>query len=92
VDLLTCDLGEQTQVRQLSEQLIERYHRIDVLVNNAGIWKAKREVGSDGIEATFAVNHLSYFLLSNLLKDRLTEAAPSRIINVSSDTPPSGRV
>jgi NAD(P)-dependent dehydrogenase (short-subunit alcohol dehydrogenase family) len=92
VDLLTCDLGQQTQVRQLADQLLERYDRIDVLLNNAGVWKPKREITSDGIETTFAVNHLGYFLLSNLLKDRLTESAPSRIINVSSDLHPSGRV
>jgi NAD(P)-dependent dehydrogenase (short-subunit alcohol dehydrogenase family) len=92
VDLITCDLGEQAQVRQLAKQLLERYDRIDVLLNNAGVWKAKREITSDGIETTFVVNHLGYFLLSNLLKNRLTESAPSRIINVSSDTHPSGRV
>jgi retinol dehydrogenase-12 len=86
LDLLTCDLAEQTQVRHLPQQLLERYDRIDVLLNNAGIWKSKREITSDGIETTFAVNHLAYFLLSDLLKDRLTESAPSRIINGPSDT------
>ncbi len=63
VDLLPCDLGEQAQVRQLAKQLLERYDRIDVLLNNAVVWKATRELTSDGSETTFAANHLGLLLI-----------------------------
>jgi NAD(P)-dependent dehydrogenase (short-subunit alcohol dehydrogenase family) len=85
VDLLLADLGSQADIRRVAGEILDRHPRIDVLLNNAGVVNLKRQVTVDGLEATFAVNHLAYFLLTNLLLDRLRASAPARIINVSSD-------
>jgi retinol dehydrogenase-14 len=85
VDLLVADLASQASVRALANQVLERYHRVHVLVNNAGVITRRRAVTADGIETQFAVNHLAYFLLTNLLLERLKISAPARIIVVSSD-------
>lgn len=79
------DLASQAAIRHLAEQLLRDFPKIDVLVNNAGAAQRRRTETVDGIETVFAVNHLAYFLLTNLLLDALKAAAPSRIINVSSD-------
>jgi NAD(P)-dependent dehydrogenase (short-subunit alcohol dehydrogenase family) len=85
VEVLLADLSSQRQVRELARQFRERHPRLDVLVNNAGgIW-LQRELTVDGLEMTFAVNHLAYFLLTQLLLDTLKASAPARIVNVSSD-------
>jgi retinol dehydrogenase-14 len=84
VDGLLCDFSSQAEVRKLAETVTTDYDRLDVLVNNAGTVYASRTVTQDGIEATFAVNHLGGFLLTNLLLDLLTGSAPARIVNVSS--------
>jgi len=84
-DLLLADLGSQADIRRVAGEILDRHPRIDVLLNNAGVVNLKRQVTVDGLEATFAVNHLAYFLLTNLLLDRLRASAPARIINVSSD-------
>ena len=81
---LQAEFGSQTSVRRLAEQLLDTCDRIDVLVNNAGTVFAKRTLTEDGIEATFAVNHLAPFLLTNLMLDRIVRSAPARIVNVSS--------
>jgi NAD(P)-dependent dehydrogenase (short-subunit alcohol dehydrogenase family) len=73
-------------VRQLAEDFKARYQRLDVLVNNAGAVMISRQYSVDGIEMTFALNHLNYFLLTNLLLDVLKSSSPSRIVNVSSDS------
>jgi NAD(P)-dependent dehydrogenase (short-subunit alcohol dehydrogenase family) len=73
------------QVRQLADEFKAKYNRLDVLVNNAGAVFSQRRETDDGYEMTFALNHLNYFLLTNLLLDLLKASAPSRIINVSSD-------
>lgn len=84
VEALLADLSSQQQVRDLARQFRERHPRLDVLVNNAGgIWRP-RQTTVDGLEMTFAVNHLSYFLLTLSLLDLLKASAPSRIVNVSS--------
>ena len=85
VDLLKCDVSSMAQVRALADQFRERYDRLDVLVNNAGSVKRRRETTVDGFEWTFAANYLGHFLLTNLLLDRLRASAPSRIVNVSSE-------
>jgi NAD(P)-dependent dehydrogenase (short-subunit alcohol dehydrogenase family) len=85
VDLLHADLASQASVRTLAAEAIERYPRIDVLINNAGAIFTQRELTSDGIERTWALNHLAPFLLTTLLLDRLKASAPSRIITTSSD-------
>jgi NAD(P)-dependent dehydrogenase (short-subunit alcohol dehydrogenase family) len=84
VDYLVADLSSQVECRRLASEFRERYHRLDVLVNNAGGGYLKRHLSVDGIEKTLALNHLSYFLVTNLLLDLLTTSAPARIVNVSS--------
>jgi NAD(P)-dependent dehydrogenase (short-subunit alcohol dehydrogenase family) len=86
VEALTGDLSIMTEVRQVAEQFESKYQQLHVLVNNAGGAFAKREVTSEGFERTFALNHLNYFLLTNLLLDTLKASAPARIVNVSSDS------
>jgi NAD(P)-dependent dehydrogenase (short-subunit alcohol dehydrogenase family) len=89
---LRCDLASLIEVRALAGQLHERFDKIDVLINNAGVINRRRRVTEDGFEETFAVNHLAHFLLTGLVLDLLQKAAPSRIINVSSDAHVVGRV
>src|ERR1700730_17617119 len=85
VDVMHADLTAQASVRALASEALERYARIDVLVNNAGATFTTRTLTVDGIERTWAVNHLAPFLLTTLLLDRLKESAPARIIITSSD-------
>ncbi len=84
VDLLLADLSSQTAIRQLAADFKAKYDRLDVLINNAGALFLQRKLSVDGIEMTFALNHLSYFLLTNLLLDALESSVPARIINVAS--------
>lgn len=84
VELLLADLSSQAQIRKLAEQFMSRHQRLDVLVNNAGSLFMSRRESVDGIEMTFALNHLTYFLLTNILLPILKASAPSRIVNVSS--------
>lgn len=84
VDLLMCDFASQAATRALADQVKARVDRLHILVNNAGSVSPKRRMTEDGIEQTFAVNHLGYFLLTNLLLDLVVASAPARIINVSS--------
>ena len=85
IDYLVADLALQSAVRRLADQFCARYARLDVLINNAGAHFMQRQETAEGIEMTFALNHLSYFLLTHLLLDRLKASAPARIINVASD-------
>jgi NAD(P)-dependent dehydrogenase (short-subunit alcohol dehydrogenase family) len=85
VELCLADLSSQEQVRGLAARLLEQLPRIHVLVNNAGIVNLRRELTCDGLEATFAVNHLAYYQLTMLLLERLRACAPARIVNVASD-------
>jgi NAD(P)-dependent dehydrogenase (short-subunit alcohol dehydrogenase family) len=84
VDFLECDLSSLSSVRDFCVKLREKHDRLDVLINNAGIWEGERKVSKDGIENTFAVNHLAPFLMTNLLLDLIKRSAPARIISVSS--------
>ena len=84
VATLLCDFSSQAAIRAFAEAVLARHPRLDVLVNNAGGVNKARRLTVDGIEATFAVNHLGYFLLTNLLRDRLVESAPSRVVTVAS--------
>ena len=81
---LLCDFSSQASIRALAGQVLERFERVDVLVNNAGGVNKTRRLTVDGIEATFAVNHLGYFLLTSLLLDRLVKSAPARVVTVAS--------
>ncbi len=84
IDVLLADLSSQASIHQLAETVAERYPRVHVLVNNAGVFMLKRRETVDGLEMTFAVNCLAPFLLTRLLLDTLRASAPARIINVSS--------
>jgi retinol dehydrogenase 12 len=91
IRFLTADLGSQQQIKSLAaqiEKLLDENHftGLDVLVNNAGLYMGKKEITADGIETTFAVNHIAPFLLTNLLMTRLASSPDSRVITVSSDS------
>ena len=92
VDAFAADLSVQAGVRRLAAQVLGTYPRLDVLVNNVGGFWAHRHVTADGLERTFALNHLAPFLLTNLLLDRLTASAPARIVTISSAAHASGRI
>ena len=92
LDVLVADLSSQKQVRQLAEEFKRRYARLDVLISNAGAVFARREETADGLEMTFALNHLSYFLLTNLLLDRLKASSSARIVVVSSAAHEQARI
>lgn len=84
VDLVVFDLGDLGSVRKHAALMLGELERIDVLVNNAGVVLSDRRETVDGFEATFAINHLGPFLLTNLLLERIKQSAPARIVNVSS--------
>jgi len=92
VDVFVADLSSQSEVRRLAEEVLQRLFRIDVLVNNVGGYWNTRHVTADGLERTFALNHLAPFLLTNLLCDRLTQSAPARVVTVSSNAQAQGRI
>src|SRR5829696_3619567 len=90
VDLMLADLSSQEDIRRLADEFKEAYPQLDVLINNAGVIRSKRITTADGLETTFAVNHLAPYLLTNLLLDVLEASAPSRIVNVASGTTATG--
>ncbi|MDQ3318143.1 MAG: SDR family oxidoreductase [Actinomycetota bacterium] len=92
VDLALADLASQVEVRNLAEEFRSRYDRLDVLVNNAGLVQSTRTETPDGLETTFATNHLAPFLLTNLLQDLLEKSAPSRVVTVSSEAERWGNI
>ena len=84
VHVVALDLADLKTVTACADEVLERWPRLDVLVNNAGgIWST-RQVTADGFEQTFGVNHLGHFLLTRLLLARLRASAPSRIVNLTS--------
>lgn len=85
VDLLLGDLSSQQSIRAMTDEFNRRYDRLNVLVNNAGVFLSNRQVTADGLEMTFATNHLGYFMPTLLLWERLLAGVPARVINVSSD-------
>jgi retinol dehydrogenase-12 len=84
VEYLLADLSAQKDIRQVAQQFMTQYQHLDVLVNNVGGDFLTRQESADGIEMTFALNHLSYFLLTNLLLTALERSPDARIVNVSS--------
>jgi NAD(P)-dependent dehydrogenase (short-subunit alcohol dehydrogenase family) len=84
VEYLTADLSSQADIRRLAQGVKNSAGRLDVLVNNAGGIYLKRSESVDGFEMTFGVNHLAYFLLTNLLLDLIKASAPARIVSVAS--------
>jgi NAD(P)-dependent dehydrogenase (short-subunit alcohol dehydrogenase family) len=90
VEVFVADLSSQSQVRRLADEVLQRLSRIDVLVNNVGGYWNTRHVTADGLERTFALNHLAPFLLTNLLWDRLSNSAPARVVTVASNAHAQG--
>jgi NAD(P)-dependent dehydrogenase (short-subunit alcohol dehydrogenase family) len=92
VDAFAADMSAQAGVRGLAREVLEAYPRLDVLINNVGGYWATRHLTDDGLEHTFALNHLAPFLLTNLLLDRLKASAPARVVTVSSGAQAMGRI
>jgi len=92
VDLMQCDLASLGSIRKFAAEFIAGYPRLDVLINNAGIYTEKRMTTADGFEYQIGVNHLGHFLLTHLLLDLLKKSNPSRIINVSSGAHFGGKI
>jgi NAD(P)-dependent dehydrogenase (short-subunit alcohol dehydrogenase family) len=84
-EIVYADLARLDELRRLGTDLNAALPRIDVLVNNAGAIFWRRSVTADGLERTFALNHMAYFLLTELLQERLAASAPARIVNVASE-------
>ncbi len=85
VEMHYADLSRPEEIRRLADVLLDTAARIDVLVNNAGAIFARREITSDRLELTFALNHMGYFRLTALLWERLISSAPARVVNVASE-------
>ena len=92
VDAFGADMSSQVEVRQLASDILAAYPRLDVLINNVGGFWSHRHVTADGLERTFALNHLAPFLLTSLLLDRLIASAPARIVTVSSSAQSMGTI
>jgi len=92
VDVFVADLSSQSEVRRLADEVLQRLTRIDVLVNNVGGHWNTRHVTADGLEHTFALNHLAPFLLTNLLLVRLKQSGSARVVTVSSNAHAMGRI
>jgi len=92
VDVFTVDLSSQAEVRRLADEALATYPRLDVLVNNVGGFWAHRHETVDGLEYTFALNHLAPFLLTRLLLPRLTESGQARVVTVSAGAQVIGRI
>ena len=85
-------MSSQAEVRRLASDVLAAYPRLDVLINNVGGFWSHRHVTADGLEHTFALNHLAPFLLTSLLLDRLIASAPARIVTVSSGAQSMGTI
>jgi retinol dehydrogenase 14 len=92
VDVFVADMSSQAEVRRLANEVLTAYPRLDVLLNNVGGFWAHRHVTADGLEHTFALNHLAPFLLTSLLLERLKASAPARIVTVSSGAESMGTI
>ncbi|GIK66855.1 MAG: retinol dehydrogenase [Chloroflexota bacterium] len=91
IELIQADLSQKSGIQHLADTFKAKYSRLDVLLNNAGMLRTSYQTTPDGLEYTFALNHLSYFMLTHLLLDTLKGSAPARIINVSSDAHTGGK-
>lgn len=83
LDLQLCDLANLSSVRNLATIINNRYEKIDVLINNASVYKKKREMTVDGYERIFATNHLGPFLLTYMLMNKLIASGSARVINIT---------
>jgi len=92
VDVFVADLSSQAEGRRMAGEVLAAYPRLDVLVNNVGGFWSHRHTTADGLEHTFALNHLAPFLLTSLLLERLTASAPARVVTVSSGAQSMGKI
>jgi NAD(P)-dependent dehydrogenase (short-subunit alcohol dehydrogenase family) len=92
VEIALADFSRLAEVRRLADEILSAHGRLDLLVNNAGLFAPRYRLSADGFELTFAVNHLAPFLLTNLLLDRLKASAPARIVNVASEAHRGNRI
>jgi NAD(P)-dependent dehydrogenase (short-subunit alcohol dehydrogenase family) len=84
VELMLADLSLMKEVRNLADEFKQKHDKLHILMNNAALWPTKKMMTSEGLETQFAINHLSHFLLTNLLLDIIRSSAPARIVNTSS--------
>jgi NAD(P)-dependent dehydrogenase (short-subunit alcohol dehydrogenase family) len=92
VEAMVADLSSQREIRRLAEEFRRKFPRLDVLVNNAASYFMRRELTEDGLERTFALNHLAPFLLTSLLLDRLEASPSARVVNLSSNAHTVGKI
>lgn len=92
VGLIVGDVSSQKDIRRIAAEIGRKVDKLDVLLNNAGVLVPERRTTVDGIEETFAINHLGYFLLTKLLREQLEKSGPSRIVSVSSEAHRSGKM
>ncbi len=92
IEFMLADLSSQADIHKLANDFKAKHSHLDILINNAGGVFDKRQTTVDGLEYTFAFNHLGYFLLTNLLLDLLKASSPSRIVNVSSSAEAMGKI
>ena len=92
LEVMRLDLALLADVRRFARDFRSRHARLDVLVNNAGIHTAHRQVTSEGFESTFVTNHLGHFLLTHELRPLLEASAPARVVNVASEAHRFGRM
>jgi NAD(P)-dependent dehydrogenase (short-subunit alcohol dehydrogenase family) len=92
VELITADLAETASVRACAGEFIKNHDRLDILVNNAGVFLPDRHETGEGLERTFATNHLAYFLLTNLLLDMLKSSQSARVVCVASEAERWGKI
>jgi len=87
-----ADLSRLSGMRRVAAEIAAAEPRIDVLINNAGAVFSSRHVTEDGLELTFALNHVAYFVLTHRLRERLLAAAPARVVNIASDAHRTARL
>jgi NAD(P)-dependent dehydrogenase (short-subunit alcohol dehydrogenase family) len=87
-----ADLSRLAEMKRVAAEIAQAEPRIDVLMNNAGAMFGTRQLTEDGLERTFALNHMSYFMMTQGLRDRLAASAPARVVNTASDAHTSGAV
>ncbi|MAL18544.1 MAG: retinol dehydrogenase [Balneola sp.] len=90
IEIVLCDFAIQSEIRTAAEHIKKNYEKIDVLINNHGFVAAEREETVDGLEKTFAVNHIGYFLFTNLLLDHIKASDYARIVSVASEAHKTG--
>lgn len=92
IHYVPCDLASQKSIRNAAEIILEKCPKIELLINCAGMNAGERKINEDGLEMSWAINHLAPFLLSNLLLERMKASSPARIVNLSSATERRGHI